>query len=75
MLNFCLDHNPGLHSLQPTIQSTGHSFSPGWAVVLTLAGADGPASQCERLHHVPHLVEELGHGGHAREVTPVNDNT
>ncbi len=37
---------------------------------LSLAGAEGSACEGKRFHGVPNLVEEFGHGGHAREMTP-----
>jgi hypothetical protein len=40
---------------------------------LSLAGAEGSACEGKRFHRVPYFVEEFGHGGHAREMTPKND--
>jgi hypothetical protein len=37
---------------------------------LSLAGAEGSACEGKRFHGVPDLVEEFGHGGHARKMTP-----
>ncbi len=61
-------------------------FCPGWPMRgwvllwltnerllrLSLAGAEGSACEGKRFHGVPDLVEEFGHGGHAREMTPKN---
>jgi hypothetical protein len=40
---------------------------------LSLAGAEGSPCEGKRFHGVPDLVEEFGHGGHAREMTPKNE--